>query len=115
VARLDQPGGFWVTNTFDGRGRLTDTTLYDNTSTILNRHGYTVNDAHQRATITCTNYAASSYSGKVDYTYDNAGEVRTARAYNSAGTPVASESPSENFFFLRDHASLRSMIRIIAM
>ena len=31
VARLDQPGGFWVTNTFDSRGRLTDTTLYDNT------------------------------------------------------------------------------------
>lgn len=92
VARLDQPGGFWVTNTFDGRGRLTDTTLYDNTSTILNRHGYTLNEAHQRTTITRTNYAASSYNGKVDYTYDNAGEVRTARAYNSAGTPVASEN-----------------------
>jgi RHS repeat-associated protein len=92
VARLDQPGGFWVTNTFDGRGRLTDTTLYDNTSTILNRHGYTVNDAHQRTTITRTNYAASSYNGKVDYTYDNAGEVRKARAYNSAGTPVAAEN-----------------------
>jgi len=92
VARLDQPGGFWVTNTFDGRGRLTDTTLYDNTSTILNRHGYTLNDANQRTTITRTNYAASSYNGKVDYTYDNAGEVRKARAYNSAGTPVAAEN-----------------------
>jgi hypothetical protein len=31
---------------------------------------------------------------------------------NTFETP---ESPSENFFFLRDHASLRSMIRIIAM
>jgi RHS repeat-associated protein len=93
MARLDQPGGFWITNTFDGWGRMTDTTLYDNTSTILNRHGYTLNHAHQRTTVTRTNYAASTYNGKVDYTYDNAGEVRTARAYDGSGTAV----PSGNF------------------
>ena len=93
VTKLTQPDGFWTTNTFDGRGRLTDTTLYDNTTTILNRHGYTLNDAHQRTRITRTNYSASTWNGYVDYTYDTAGELRTARAYDSSGTSV----PSQNF------------------
>ncbi len=92
VTQLTQPSGFWITNTFDSRARLTDTTLYDNTSTILNRHGYTLNHAHQRTMISRTNYASTAYNRKVDYTYDNAGEVRTARAYDGSGTAVAAEN-----------------------
>ena len=89
VTKLTQPDGFWITNTFDSRARLTDTTLYDNTSTILNRHGYTLNHAHQRTMISRTNYAQTGWNTYVDYTYDNAGEIRTAKTWRTGTNLLA--------------------------
>jgi RHS repeat-associated protein len=95
VTRLDQPSGFWVTNSYDSRGRVIDTRLYDNTSALLNQHWYAMNHAHQRTTVTNFNYASTNFNRKLDYTYDNAGEVRTARAYYGGGAAV----PAENLDF----------------
>ena len=79
----------------DGRAslaRLTDTSLRDAGNGLLNRHGYVLNAADQRTKVSRTNSAATAWNGYGIYTYDAAGEVRTARAYDGSGAAVASEN-----------------------
>jgi RHS repeat-associated protein len=92
IRNLSQPGGFWVTNTYDSLARLTDTSLRDAGNGLLNRHGYVLNAAHQRTTLSRTNSAATLWNGYGVYTYDAAGEIRTARAYDGSGTAVTAEN-----------------------
>lgn len=101
IGRISLPGALFITNTFDGNGRLADTTLYSsNAATALNRHGYIYNVANQRINLSRTNSANSSWAGYSTNTYDSAGELRTIRAYDGSNTSV----PSLNFDYGYDAA-----------
>jgi len=79
VAKLSLPGGSFITNAFDSVARLTSTALKNSGLTVLNSHDYVYNAASQRTRQTRTD---GSYA---DYTYDNDGELVTARGYESGG------------------------------
>jgi len=80
VQKLVFPNTASLTNGFDGLGRLTQTHLRRSDSTLLNRHDYVYNAGHERTQQTRTD------GDYVDYTYDNAGQVRTASGKESGGT-----------------------------
>jgi YD repeat-containing protein len=67
-----------ITNTFDTVGRLLSTQMR-NGGTIFNSHSYGLNAAHQR-----TNQTRPDNSF-VEYSYDPAGQLRTASAYLTQG------------------------------
>jgi RHS repeat-associated protein len=76
------PGDSTITNEFDGLGRLLSTVLKDALGGTLNSHAYEYNDGHQRTKQT---FAPGNY---VDYTYDDLGQLQTARGWESdASTP----------------------------
>jgi len=79
VAKLSLPGGSFITNAFDSVARLTSTALKNSGVTVLNSHDYVYNAASQRTRQTRTD---GSYA---DYTYDNDGELVTAKGYESGG------------------------------
>lgn len=80
VWRLDLPGGSWIQNEQDDLGRLLSTVLRKTDWTVLNSHSYEYNPGHQRTKQTFT---AGNY---VDYTYDNIGQLKTARGKEADGT-----------------------------
>lgn len=82
-SRLIQPNTSFITNSFDGAARLTDTYLKTSASAILNRHSYMYNDASQRTNQTLTD---GSY---YNYMYDDAGQLASARIYTSGGSPTS--------------------------
>jgi RHS repeat-associated protein len=69
-----------IESEFDELARLTATTLRKDYATIRNRHSYQMNDANQRTrqTFTDGNY--------VDYTYDNIGQLKTAKGWEYGGS-----------------------------
>jgi RHS repeat-associated protein len=79
VQRVDLPGGSTITNAHDGLGRLLATVLQNSALTTLNSHQYQYNGGHQRTkqTFTAGNFA--------DYTYDNIGQLKTAKGKESGG------------------------------
>jgi len=79
VLRLDLPGGSAITNTHDGLGRLLATVLQNSQLSTLNSHQYAYNSGHQRTkqTLTAGNY--------VDYSYDNIGQLKTAKGKEAGG------------------------------
>ncbi len=79
VTNLALPGSLAITNQFDGVGRLTGTWLRNATNTVLNTHQYNYNNASQRTRQT---RLAGNY---VDYTYDGAGQLKTAVGKESGG------------------------------
>jgi RHS repeat-associated protein len=83
--RLSLPNTSYITNFYDSRARLSDTYLYNNTGTALNRHSYLYNDGNQRTKQT---YQNGDY---VDYTYDDAGELLSGWTYNSGGTAITAQ------------------------
>ncbi len=80
VARLELPGGSAITNQLDDLGRLLATVLQNSSQSTLNSHGYVYNEGHQRTNQTFT---AGNY---VDYTYDNIGQLKTAKGKEAGGT-----------------------------
>lgn len=80
VTRLDLSGGSAITNKFDDLGRLLSTVLKKADSSLLNSHAYDYNSGHQRTKQTFT---AGNY---VDYTYDDIGQLKTARGKEAGGT-----------------------------
>ena len=79
VTNLALPGSLAITNQFDSVGRLSGTWLRSATNTVLNTHQYTYNAASQRTRQT---RLAGDY---VDYTYDGAGQLKTAIGKESGG------------------------------
>jgi YD repeat-containing protein len=79
VKKLLYPNTAYVTNTFDGNGRLLSTILKNSANTSLNSHSYTYNSGSQRTRQT---RSAGDY---VDYTYDSIGQLQSAIAKESGG------------------------------
>jgi RHS repeat-associated protein len=80
VSRLSLPNGSAITNAYDSNTRLLATVLINSGSSILNSHQYTYNAANQRTEQTFT---AGNYT---DYTYDNRGQLLTAKGRELGGT-----------------------------
>lgn len=85
VTHLHLPGDngsyqFYINNQYDGLARLTNTVL-NTPVTAANSHAYAYNAGSQRTqqTLTAGNY--------VNYTYDNIGQLKTAKGYESDNTP----------------------------
>ena len=89
-----QPRDAFVQNQHDGLGRLLSTILYNSSWIPLNSHAYEYNDGHQRTKQTFT---AGNY---VDYTFDNIGQLKTAKGQDSGGTT----RPHEQFGYAYDKA-----------
>lgn len=85
LRKLTVPPGSYVTNSFDNKARKTETTLKTSADVELNDHAYIYNVRGRRTQQTRTD---DSY---VTYTYDDAGELRTAYTTNSLGSEVTSE------------------------
>ena len=77
---LTLPNGAYITNTYDSVARLLSTTLIDSRGTNLDSYTYTCNQASQRTNMLRT---AGDY---VNYTYDNIGQLQTAKGKESGGT-----------------------------
>jgi len=71
VDKLSLPAGY-ITNVFDGVGRLLSTALKNSSHSALNSHAYTYNNAHQRTSQTFAE------GHDIDYTYDGLGQLATA-------------------------------------
>ncbi|MCX8107586.1 MAG: hypothetical protein N3G20_02145, partial [Verrucomicrobiae bacterium] len=80
VTRLALPGSSFIENDYDDLGRLLWTVLRKGDWTVLNSHAYQYNQGHQRTKQTFT---AGNY---VDYTYDDIGQLKTARGKEADGT-----------------------------
>jgi len=79
ATNLALPGGWAITNQYDAVGRLTGTYLRNGSGSVLNKHEYTYNSGSQRTRQTRW---AGDY---VDYTYDAAGQLKTALGKESGG------------------------------
>ncbi len=79
VGNLALPGGWAITDQYDAVGRLTGTWLRGAGGVITNQHLYTYNTGSQRTRQT---RLAGDY---VDYTYDAAGQLKTALGKESGG------------------------------
>ena len=79
VNKLTLPNTAYITNLYDTVARLTGTYLKNSGDTNLNSHQYSYNVGNQRIqqVFTATNY--------VDYTYDNIGQLKTAKGEESGG------------------------------
>jgi len=81
VTSISRLGGGTVTQDHDELGRLLDTTLLDPAATVLNRHLYEYDLAHQRTRQTFTD------GNVMDYAYDPLGQLTTA--LGSEGSKIA--------------------------
>jgi RHS repeat-associated protein len=72
VDKLSLPNGAYITNSFDSVARLTGTWLLNSHGSNLDSYAYAYNQASERTGVTRT---AGDF---VNYTYDNAGELKTA-------------------------------------
>jgi RHS repeat-associated protein len=79
VTNLVLPGSWATGNQFDSVGRLTGTYLRNGSGSVANEHLYTYNTASHRTRQT---RLAGDY---VDYTYDAAGQLKTALGKESGG------------------------------
>lgn len=84
IRKLTLPPGSYITNSFDNNARETETRLMTGANIELNDHAYLYNVGNQRSQQT---YTDDAY---VTYTYDDAGELRTAYTTNS-GAEIAAQ------------------------
>jgi RHS repeat-associated protein len=86
VTRVSLPNTSFITNTYDTVGRQLTTILKNSGGTVLNSHSYVVNTAWQRTKQTRTD------GGYVNYTYDNASELREGLTFTAANAAVNAEN-----------------------
>ncbi len=79
VDQVSLPGGAYITNIYDGNARLLSTVLTNNGGPEMDSWAYTYNVGNQRTKVTRTK---GSY---VDYTYDNIGQLQSAKGKESGG------------------------------
>jgi RHS repeat-associated protein len=77
---LTLPNGAHITNTYDSVARLLSTALIDSRGTNLDSYAYGYNQASQRTNVLRT------AADLVNYTYDNIGQLQTAKGKESGGT-----------------------------
>jgi RHS repeat-associated protein len=79
-ATISLPSGAYIANTYANVARLLSTTLKNSSHSTINSHSYQLNQGNQRTqqTFTLGNY--------VDYTYDNIGQLQSAKGKESGGT-----------------------------
>jgi RHS repeat-associated protein len=80
VSKLLLPTGAFITNTYDSVARQFSTKLFNAALSTLNAHVYSYNQGNQR---TQQVFTAGNY---VNYTYDNMGELLSARGKESGGS-----------------------------
>jgi len=85
VATISLPNGAFITNTYNANAHLLTTTLKNSTNGTLNAHTYIYNLGSQP---TQQVFTAGNY---VNYSYDNIGQVKTAR-----GTELNGTTPRQN-------------------
>lgn len=85
IRKLTLPPGSYITNSFDNNARELETTLNTSADAELNDHAYVYNVGNRRTKQT---YTDNSY---VTYTYDDAGELRTAYTTNSSGAEITAQ------------------------
>jgi RHS repeat-associated protein len=108
VTRLGLPGGSYITNSYDSVTRLLNTSLKTSGDVVRNAHSYGYNLAGQRTVLTNT---AGDYR---NFTYDNAGQLKTALGYEADATPRANEQlgyrydPAGNLNFRTNHAFVQT-------
>jgi RHS repeat-associated protein len=78
IGRLTLPNGAWITNTYDGNGRMLGTWLTNSTSNI-DSSVYTYNVGNQRTAVTRTGENTAAY------TYDTIGQVIADQASEVSG------------------------------
>ena len=81
IRKLTQPHGSFITNTYDMLGRWTGTYQKHSDGTVLNAHEYLYDDASRRTRQTRTG------GDRVDYTYDNIGQLKISSGKESGGSP----------------------------
>jgi RHS repeat-associated protein len=109
VMSLGLGGPGYIQNDYDELGRLTSTALHKDFSTILNQHTYAMNEANQRTKQTFTDGNSIGNTHYTDYTYDDIGQLRTAKgkdhAYNyNTGLYVDTSRLNEQFGYAYDAA-----------
>jgi hypothetical protein len=77
--KIALPNSSYITNKLDSMARLTGTYLNNGGGTVLHSHAYGYNPANQR---TQQVFTAGNF---VDYTYDDIGQLRTAKGKESGG------------------------------
>jgi YD repeat-containing protein len=79
VRSLLLPNSAYITNTYDNVARLLSTALKTSDHSTVNSHSYQLNQGNQRTqqVLTAGNY--------VDYTYDDIGQLQSARGRESGG------------------------------
>ena len=85
MTKLTLPNTAYITNSYDSMIRLLSTKLLTSSSSLLNAHSYGYNLASQRTTLT---NKAGDYR---NYTYDGAGQLKTALGYEANGSTRLNE------------------------
>ena len=80
IPALRLPNGAYITNSYDSLARLLSTQLKNSGGTVLNSHSYGYNLASQRTALT---NSAGDYR---NFTYDDAGQLKTALGYEANAT-----------------------------
>ncbi len=80
VEQLTLPNDAVITNGYDAVARLTRTELMNSSGADLDSYGYGYNQAGQRTNVVRT------LGDYVNYTYDNMGELKTAKGKEAGGT-----------------------------
>ena len=82
---LTFPGGAYVSRSFDSAGRLQSTSLLNSSTNILDSHSYVFDSAGRY-----TNHVRFDNS-TIAYTYDNAGQLKSAAAKEQGGSSRVQE------------------------
>ena len=85
VGKILEPSNAYITNYYDSFSRLTNTSLKTSGNLVSNYHAYVYNDGNQRTKQTRFD---GSY---VNYTYDNIGQLQSAKGYTTNGTAITTE------------------------
>ncbi len=91
IRKLTLPGGAFITNTFDGAGRMLSTRLLNSSATTLNAHAYTYDAANRRTSVTRADGSIVTNS------YDKIGQLKLATAKESGGTSRLNEQFSYGY------------------
>ena len=91
VAKITLPNGAWITNTYDGNGRMLGTYLCNSSASALDSSVYTNNVGNQRVSVTRGGENTASY------TYDAIGQVIADQAREAGGTSRLNEQLTYGF------------------